>query len=286
MNRCPRLMRTVLASGVHPFLTRCHLPIVLTAVAWAACASPEPSAAVQWDANGHYYEVVSVPAGLTWDAARAAAVARGGYLATITSREENDFVHSLIDDQPGYWTTSGTAPNQNASGPWIGLYQPTGSPEPAGGWTWMTGEPLTFTNWAVNRPNNLDGIENYGHFFGMGTGNYADTWNDLPNDPLLLQAVPAARPVAYIVEYDNQPQMQRVSIVALSEPVVPGARDIFSLGDRQMGTVRISAALTVGDPGVSSIGRRGERGREHVRIEEADRCERLVLRTRAHRPVA
>src|SRR5438105_301360 len=63
------------------------------ACAWAAGAVP-----VLDPANGHYYE--HIDAGLSWTAARAAALAsdfggRQGYLATVTSADENAFLLSL-----------------------------------------------------------------------------------------------------------------------------------------------------------------------------------------------
>lgn len=66
-----------------------------------------------------------------------------GHLATITSAAENQFVSS-IGDLRLYW---------------LGGYQPPGSQEPAGGWTWITGEPFAFNNWDVTEPNNVDGVE-------------------------------------------------------------------------------------------------------------------------------
>ena len=62
----------------------------------------------------------------------AEAVKRGGYLATITSAEENAFVFALIRDNPALWAHR---PSGNSFGPWIGGYQPAGSSEPADGWT-------------------------------------------------------------------------------------------------------------------------------------------------------
>ena len=39
-------------------------------------------------------------------------------------------------------------------GLWIGLYQLPVSPEPDGGWVWISGDPVTYTNWAPGEPNN------------------------------------------------------------------------------------------------------------------------------------
>jgi len=55
-----------------------------------------------WPGNGHDYEAVLAPDGITWDAANAAAVASGKHLATITSAAENDFVFSLLS-APELW---------------------------------------------------------------------------------------------------------------------------------------------------------------------------------------
>ena len=207
----------------------------------------------RWSANGHYYEVVSAPTGLTWDEARAAAIQRGGYLATLTSAEENAFVHSLVASSAGYWTTLGTAPNQTSGGPWIGLYQTNGAPEPAGGWTWVTGEPFQYSNWGTNRPNNLDGIENYGQFWGLGLTNFANTWNDLPNDPLLLKAVIAPRPVAYVVEYDRHPwvsrRIERFAFATEGAAAGPGDSRLVTVGNVQLGTGRLTSTVQLlGEP--------------------------------------
>jgi len=66
---------------------------------------------------------------LSWDDAKADAEARGGYLAVITSQEENDAVAEILG---GVW------------GGWLGLHKPIG-----GNWVSITGEPVVFTNWFV-----------------------------------------------------------------------------------------------------------------------------------------
>jgi hypothetical protein len=54
---------------------------------------------VRYPTNGHYYEAVSVPEGISWEAANAAANASTfnamhGHLATITTLAENQFLTS------------------------------------------------------------------------------------------------------------------------------------------------------------------------------------------------
>jgi Tol biopolymer transport system component len=98
--------------------------------------------AVEWPVssggNGHFYQAVATPGDIGWDQAQAAAKAAGGYLATITSKAENDFVFALVDrDQ--FWSRSSAL-----FGPWIGGLQPPGSSEPDHGWSWPTGEKFKY----------------------------------------------------------------------------------------------------------------------------------------------
>ena len=105
--------------------------------------------------NGHYYQIISPAGGIDWADARASAASMtfmgvSGHLATITSAAEDEFVLSLFD------------PNSPAGQAWIRGIQPAGSPEPGGGWQWITGETWSFTNWYVaangsTEPNN-DGV--------------------------------------------------------------------------------------------------------------------------------
>jgi hypothetical protein len=93
----------------------------------ALLAAPAQAEPVRWSGNGHHYEVVVVPEGITRLGAKAAASARGGYLATLTSAEENRFVWSLIANQPSIWSTRRRSPR------------------------------------AVDKPDNIEQIEDEGH---------------------------------------------------------------------------------------------------------------------------
>jgi hypothetical protein len=88
-----------------------------------------PSEWVQWDVssggNGHWYKPVPGFPGLTWTFANELAQAEGGYLATITSAEENAFVFSLVANDPQYWNFC-----CNYSGAALGGLQQEGAPEP------------------------------------------------------------------------------------------------------------------------------------------------------------
>lgn len=125
-----------------------------------------PDGATVWEGNGHTYFVVVVPAGVRWEDARREAEAMGGHLATVTSPEENQFVHALAAANAEVWATG------RYGGPWLGGFQPPGSPEPGGGWRWVTDEPWSFTNWAPSEPS--DSGEDYLQYDRRGN----TTWND------------------------------------------------------------------------------------------------------------
>ena len=142
------------------------------------------SSAVQWTTasggNGHWYRVVV--ATVTWDVAANSAMGLGGHLATIQSADESALIRSL-----GVWDNC-----------WIGLTQNHSSSaflEPTGGWEWVTGEPVTYTNWRIHtnppEPNNYGGYEDWAH---LDAG--AVTWNDSEQLPPPWNGV-----TAYAVEY-------------------------------------------------------------------------------------
>lgn len=130
------------------------------------------------DGNGHQYQAVPGSPFLTWTMADQLAHAQGGYLATLTSAAENDFVFSLID-APQFWNDS-----INGSGPAIGGFQADGSPEPSNGWRWATDEPWAYTNWFPGQPDNGAGGPTEGslHFCSFENGVRINTWNDIARD--------------------------------------------------------------------------------------------------------
>ncbi len=123
--------------------------------------------------NGHSYLAVPASVGLTWNVAYQRAQAQGGYLATITSAAENDFVFSLINSS-SFFTA------YNGSGPAIGGYNAGTPSNPA--WSWVTGEPFTYSHWAPGQPDYANygpGPEDRLEFFGDVGSTPANTWNDL-----------------------------------------------------------------------------------------------------------
>ncbi|MDX1516462.1 MAG: hypothetical protein R3288_06460, partial [Woeseiaceae bacterium] len=154
-----------------------------------------PANTVEWEStkggNGHFYEVI-VADGIDWDTANALANDRfcngvQGHLATLTSADEDTFVDERRDATPGINKTGGFFDSEL----WVGGFQPDGSAEPAGGWTWVNDEGLfDFTNWLAGEPNNAGAGESH---LAIGLNNL-DGWNDEGN----LDGI-----FGYVVEYDG-----------------------------------------------------------------------------------
>ncbi|MCP4293822.1 MAG: hypothetical protein GY780_18485 [bacterium] len=140
---------------------------------------------VQWEGNGHYYEYLSPL--VTWEEAHIIAENRNvfgspGYLVTLTSQAENDFVYNMV--------LGGDAPPP-AGDPWIGGYQNSDHSEPAANWHWVTEEGFDWVNWAPGEPNDWD--EQYGEMYLQFTPGGGGMWNDHHS----------LNPKPMIVEYSN-----------------------------------------------------------------------------------
>jgi hypothetical protein len=162
--------------------------------------------------NGHFYEFV--PDKLSWSAAKQAAEARSyegrqGYLATITSKSEDEFIASKLQGEG-----------------WMGATDdPTHTPEADDGpdkkWYWVTGPQAGtwfftqnagnngcgtgaapnqpsgehYTHWESDEPNDwpdgCKGKEGYAHFRSNGE------WNDYPENSSAVSG--------YVVEYGEMP---------------------------------------------------------------------------------
>lgn len=127
--------------------------------------------------NGNRYEIYTSSIPVSWTLADATATAMGGHLATLTSAAESEFVYQLSLQAPGAYTAFA------GFGPLVGGYQPNGSTEPAGGWTWVNGEGLfSYTDWIPGEPNNGNANEHYLQLFAR-TSTRSNLWGDTSNNP-------------------------------------------------------------------------------------------------------
>lgn len=147
--------------------------------------------------NGHYYKVVNES--LYWSEAREKCEEEGGYLATITSQEEQNFVADLIEvkgEKKNYWL--GGTDN-----------------EEEGVWRWITGEDWSYTNWRENQPDNRDNEDEDGdqNYLQICCGSYDEDrymlWWDMSNSGISYgyEGYPNykdTRFTGYVCEWDGQ----------------------------------------------------------------------------------
>jgi hypothetical protein len=216
-------------------IRRCARLFVLLILS-AAC--PAAATPIQWTVgsggNGHYYDIIRVPAGISWSAANAACLAANGHLATITSAAEGAFVYSNLVDNPIYWDQE---PGGSDLGPWLGGYQASDNGSQASlNWVWVTGEPWSYTDWHSGEPNNYTGAnENYLSYKCWPTTNCRSAqWNDLP-DNISVYGTPV---LAYVVEWDAptavpMPSIAQTQIRAVPNPFSTSTRMTITTASRQ-----------------------------------------------------
>lgn len=165
-------------------------------------------AALPLSSNNHFYQFITAP-GISWTAAKTAAeqltfFGKQGYLTTVTSAAENQFIVSKIQGQG--WM--GAADSQTEDN-----------------WKWMTGPEAgtqfwqgrsngsvvggLYNNWYSGEPNDYGSGEDYAHFLLDGK------WNDYPLSSNGIQG--------YIVEFgglSNDPCVVTSAIKTIA--VVPG----------------------------------------------------------------
>ncbi|WDP91635.1 MAG: hypothetical protein HUN04_18780 [Desulfobacter sp.] len=129
--------------------------------------------------NGHWYNLVQQPSSLTWGAASAAAQSKGGYLASITTDEENSFIAGLFNGV------------NNIDAYWLGGYQINENT-----WAWDSKEEWSdsFASpyWKQGEPNNgMGGTQDYLHFWPT-----AGVWDDMENRNTMT---------GYVIEYESNP---------------------------------------------------------------------------------
>ncbi len=165
--------------------------VILITLLLALTATYSVAAPVQWTVaaggNDHYYDIVNYSG--YWTSAKTDAESLGGYLATITSAEENAFI----------WDNYQSSIT-GISRPFIGGYQTSTDNEPGGNWAWVTGETWSFTNWDVanGEPNDGGGglTEQYIEFLAdngepKGNGKWNDVYDSISRGGYIIEYSPA-----------------------------------------------------------------------------------------------
>jgi len=105
--------------------------------------------------NGHSYYLLYPT---SWTTAESQAVELGGHLATINDAAENEWVRANV-------VRCGNVDRRG----WIGFNDEAVE----GTFVWVSGEPISYTNWNAGEPNNGGAGEDYAEMFGSN-----GLWND------------------------------------------------------------------------------------------------------------
>lgn len=109
--------------------------------------------------NGHYYYAYNLDTITNWEEAKQYCEEMGGYLATVTSREEDEFLYAYLQNTFQY---------ENA-------YFGFTDREEEGNWKWSNGEEGSYTNWHEGEPNAESAEEDFAmYYYKYPEG----TWND------------------------------------------------------------------------------------------------------------
>lgn len=129
----------------------------------------------------------------TWKLAKSDAISKGGYLASISSKSENEKVSKESD-------------KNNA---WIGGFDDTYE----GRWSWISGDPFKYKNWAKNRPNSKDNNDDFLEI--QKDGKWNDTHNKVKQGYILEKKIKTNPNLA---DTDGDGYTDLVEIKANSDP--------------------------------------------------------------------
>ena len=201
-------------------------------------ASATPTGAAYNSSNGHYYRAVS-STDIEWDDARAAAKSEAqkfngltGYLVTITSEQENDFIADKISVSA--WTGGSDSGLERVwkwmDGPEAGQSYTCQKFGVGGTGGTISGSGCTeqsYLNWNFGEPNQYNGQEeDYMHVYG--SGDRKGEWNDYVINNNNVDA--------YIIEYGGMGGTATVSgeatITITSTEASDSTFDVFD--DKQL----------------------------------------------------
>lgn len=200
----------------------------LSAGSYTLTATIIGAGVVYFPGNGHMYEAVYHGSGLDWNEAQTQAAGRTmngatGYLATVTTQAENDYLVGRLQGD-GWFGASDAA----TEGDWQWV---TGPESGTSFWAGLSdGAPVSgrFSNWSGGEPNNSSNNEDCSIYYSDGSG-----WNDLDCSYSFNQY--------YVVEYGGPGDLPTppesvnfaVNVAETSSDVVPigSCLDLLDVAD-------------------------------------------------------
>lgn len=129
--------------------------------------------------------------GLSWEEAKRYCESLGGHLVTITSPEEQNFINNILSDSYNnlYWIGAKKVNNR---------------------WSWVTGEPFSYVNWAKNEPSPQTN-ENYVHIYAKSNSNSINKgeWNNTVSFYNGVHSFYNTSNCGFICEWEDNPNISQ-----------------------------------------------------------------------------
>ena len=181
--------------------------------------------------GGHTYALFDE--GVSWDNAKKSCEKRGGHLVCINDEKEQQFLQTLVagGGLPFYW---------------IGL----SDAEIEGTFKWVNGDPLTYTNWCQDQPDNWQGSEDSVMMPNRDVQfskydewtNPFGTWNDMNSNGDRDHSLSE---MGYICEWDSVDKKRNQTIKLTLDELEKALRDedIEAVIDWENGTVTLDNGI-------------------------------------------
>ncbi len=182
--------------------------------------------------NDHWYGIIPLTRPwVTHDSIARSLMVHGdtGYLATIVSPEEDQFVQDLIADVP----TNAVNNQYYLGGRWTDSF-----------FVWLTGESFTYQNWAPGEPNNTSVEDAVSIWNNLNPSDRANRWNNVPSDTIPLGSIHQLWAVVEFGESGSMTALTESHLSNFPNPFNPVTTIMFNL--ESSGEIRLEVYNVLG----------------------------------------